>query len=136
MAEENIKIDTVEEHFKIHRKIYIWNTFGELKNLYALADFCFVGASLIPLGGQNFLEPLVYGTKVYTGEHLKNFLWVFEKKPDLRESLLEIVASAQDLEIKLSLQIQDFNSEKAEEEKKARKNIFAQWIGKSIQYYE
>lgn len=38
--------------------IVIWDTFGELSQLYQLADAVFVGGSLAPLGGQNFLEPL------------------------------------------------------------------------------
>lgn len=38
--------------------IVIWDTFGELGQLYQLADAVFVGGSLAPLGGQNFLEPL------------------------------------------------------------------------------
>ncbi len=58
--------------------IVIWDRFGDLKELYALADYVFVGGSLVPLGGQNFLEALVYGRIPHTGVHLHNFLWTFE----------------------------------------------------------
>lgn len=58
--------------------IIIWDRFGDLKGLYALADYVFVGGSLVPLGGQNFLEALVYGRIPHTGIHLHNFLWAFE----------------------------------------------------------
>lgn len=58
--------------------IVVWDRFGDLKNLYALADYAFVGGSLVPLGGQNFMEPLVYGVIPHTGVYLDNFLWAFE----------------------------------------------------------
>lgn len=58
--------------------IVVWDRFGELKELYALADYVFVGGSLVPLGGQNFLEALVYGRIPHTGIYLDNFLWAFE----------------------------------------------------------
>ena len=58
--------------------IVVWNRFGDLKELYAMADYVFVGGSLAPLGGQNFLEALVYGIIPHTGIYLHNFLWAFE----------------------------------------------------------
>jgi len=41
--------------------VIVWDLFGELAGAYALATTTFVGGSLLPLGGQNFLEPLVFG---------------------------------------------------------------------------
>ncbi len=135
VSEENIKIDTVQSHFEKENKMYIWNTFGDLRNLYSLADFCFVGASLVPLGGQNFLEPLVFGTKTYVGEHLKNFLWVFEKEPDLRASLIESISSADDLYKRLNTELACFNKVSAKEEKHKRRQFFKKWLGSSPQSY-
>lgn len=66
---------------KVHMQaqdIIVWNRFGDLKELYAMADYVFVGGSLVPLGGQNFLEALVYGIIPHTGIYLHNFLWAFE----------------------------------------------------------
>jgi len=40
--------------------ILLWDTFGELNAAYAEARAVFVGGSLAPLGGQNFLEPLKF----------------------------------------------------------------------------
>ncbi|MFW5837165.1 MAG: 3-deoxy-D-manno-octulosonic acid transferase, partial [Desulfovibrionaceae bacterium] len=39
----------------------LWDGFGELGLAYWLAKAAFVGGSLAPLGGQNFLEPLACG---------------------------------------------------------------------------
>ena len=70
---------------KVDKKtIILWDTFGELKFAYAFAVTAFVGGSLEPLGGQNFLEPLVFGTQIVTGPYLNSFKWVdrevFESK--------------------------------------------------------
>ncbi|QJB58200.1 glycosyltransferase N-terminal domain-containing protein [Pseudodesulfovibrio sp. zrk46] len=54
----------------------LWDTFGELVPAYGLAKAAFVGGSLAPLGGQNFLEPLTCGVTPVTGPHWTNFAWV------------------------------------------------------------
>jgi len=52
------------------------NAFGELSLAYALAGAVFVGGSLAPLGGQNFLEPLICGVSPVIGPFWENFAWV------------------------------------------------------------
>ena len=56
--------------------VILWDTFGELVPAYGLARAAFVGGSLAPLGGQNFLEPLTCGVTPVTGPHWTNFAWV------------------------------------------------------------
>jgi 3-deoxy-D-manno-octulosonic-acid transferase len=56
--------------------VILWDTFGELKHAYRLAHSVFVGGSLAPLGGQNFLEPLLCGVRPVIGPHWDNFAWV------------------------------------------------------------
>ena len=58
------------------KTIILWDTFGELKHAYAYAVTAFVGGSLEPLGGQNFLEPVVSGAATVTGPYLNSFKWV------------------------------------------------------------
>ena len=53
--------------------ILILDTLGELSRLYSLCDAAFVGGSLIPWGGQNFLEPAFYGKPIFFGPHMDNF---------------------------------------------------------------
>ncbi len=53
--------------------IYIADTMGELKMLYAAADIAFVGGSMVPAGGHNILEPLAVGLPVLFGPHMINF---------------------------------------------------------------
>ncbi|MGE4299849.1 MAG: 3-deoxy-D-manno-octulosonic acid transferase [Desulfovibrionaceae bacterium] len=56
--------------------VVLWDTIGELQAAYALARAAFVGGSLRPLGGQNFLEPLTQGLVPCIGPHWSNFSWV------------------------------------------------------------
>jgi 3-deoxy-D-manno-octulosonic-acid transferase len=56
--------------------VIIWDTFGELMSAYRLAQSAFVGGSLAPLGGQNFLEALVSGIIPVSGPSWENFAWV------------------------------------------------------------
>ncbi|MDA8403286.1 MAG: 3-deoxy-D-manno-octulosonic acid transferase [Desulfobacteraceae bacterium] len=56
--------------------VILWDSFGELNHAYALAAAVFVGGSLAPLGGQNFLEPMIHGIIPVIGPFWDNFAWV------------------------------------------------------------
>ncbi len=56
--------------------IILWDTMGELGLAYDLARTAFVGGSLAPVGGQNFLEPLSCGIRPVIGPHWTNFAWI------------------------------------------------------------
>jgi 3-deoxy-D-manno-octulosonic-acid transferase len=47
---------------------------GDLFDLYGIGDLTFCGGSLVPLGGQNILEPAAWGKAVFYGPHMENFL--------------------------------------------------------------
>jgi 3-deoxy-D-manno-octulosonic-acid transferase len=53
--------------------IIIVDCFGELFNIYSSGNIAFCGASLVPLGGQNPLEPAAWGTPVFHGPHMEDF---------------------------------------------------------------
>jgi 3-deoxy-D-manno-octulosonic-acid transferase len=54
--------------------IIILDTMGELFNVYAIAKLTFCGGSLVPLGGQNPLEPAAWGKVVLYGPSMEDFL--------------------------------------------------------------
>ena len=70
--------------------VILWDTFGELTKAYILAKAVFVGGSLAPLGGQNFLEPLMYGVVPVIGPSWENFAWV--GREIIHKNLLQIGA--------------------------------------------
>ena len=53
--------------------IVLGDSMGEMMAYYAAVDVAFVGGSLLPLGGQNLIEPLALGTPVLIGPHTFNF---------------------------------------------------------------
>jgi len=56
--------------------LVLWDVFGELREAYLQADAVFVGGSLAPLGGQNFIEAFMSGVVPVTGPSISDFLWV------------------------------------------------------------
>lgn len=72
----------------ITEDVYIADTLGELKMLYAAADLAFVGGSLVPAGGHNVLEPAAVGVPVIFGGYMENFTAI-------AEGLLEAEAAVQ-----------------------------------------
>lgn len=57
------------------QEVLLLDTHGELNCVYHLGDLAFVGATLVPLGGHNLLEPALAGIPVLHGPH------VFDQQP-------------------------------------------------------
>jgi 3-deoxy-D-manno-octulosonic-acid transferase len=58
--------------------VYIADTLGELGLFYRLAHFCFLGGTLVPMGGHNPLEPAILHRAVLAGPHRANSARAFE----------------------------------------------------------
>ncbi|MEO8629969.1 MAG: lipid IV(A) 3-deoxy-D-manno-octulosonic acid transferase [Betaproteobacteria bacterium] len=54
-------------------QVWLGDSLGELFAFYAACDVAFVGGSLLPLGGQNLLEPCALGKPVLIGPSSFNF---------------------------------------------------------------
>lgn len=54
-------------------QIYLIDEIGHLNDAYSIAEIVFIGGSLIPHGGQNPIEPAVFGTSVIFGPYMFNF---------------------------------------------------------------
>jgi 3-deoxy-D-manno-octulosonic-acid transferase len=53
--------------------VLVVDTTGELMSFYAAADVVFVGKSLCEHGGQNPIEPALFGKAVVVGPNMENF---------------------------------------------------------------
>lgn len=53
--------------------VVLGDSIGELHAYYVAADIAFVGGSLLPLGGQNLIEPIAAGCPTIVGPHMFNF---------------------------------------------------------------
>ena len=58
--------------------IYLVDTFGETKKFYQISNIVFIGKSLTGKGGQNPLEPAMYGATVLHGLNIDNFLDTYQ----------------------------------------------------------
>ena len=78
-----------EHEVRARPQVFLLDTTGELKNFYACADVIFVGKSLTQHGGQNPIEPALYGKPVVVGRNMENFRAVVD---DMRaaEALVEV----------------------------------------------
>ena len=69
----DVSLRSKEEPITPKTDIYVADTIGELGIWYNLSPLIFVGGSLIPHGGQNFMEPSRYRCAVIVGPHMHNF---------------------------------------------------------------
>lgn len=53
--------------------VILLDSVGELRAMYPLAEIVFIGGSLIPHGGQNFLEAVRHKKAVIAGHYMTNF---------------------------------------------------------------
>jgi len=59
-------------------EVLVIDTTGELMSFYAAADVVFVGKSLCEHGGQNPIEPALFGKPVIVGPNMENFPLVMD----------------------------------------------------------
>lgn len=91
MAEEQ-QLKTImrssDSNCPVETDVYIADTMGELKMLYAAADIGFIGGSMVPVGGHNILEPLAVNLPVMFGPYMVNF-------KEIAENVLSVKAAIQ-----------------------------------------
>lgn len=57
----------------VSTQYWLLDTLGELKRFYGLCDAAFIGGTLVPVGGHNPLEAVLWHCPVIMGEHVDNF---------------------------------------------------------------
>lgn len=94
-----------QENINPQTDIYIANTIGEMGIWYDVIDIIFIGGSLIPHGGQNFIEPSRMRDAVIVGPHMHNFTDALSraKKAD---AIIQ-VTDTQELEEQVSLLLEN-----------------------------
>ena len=84
-----------EYQIDLSNTINLIDEIGYLESLFSRADIAFIGGSLIPHGGQNFLEALKFSLPISSGQSFYNFQEIAE---DLIEmDILKIGNSAMEL---------------------------------------
>lgn len=91
------QVDTYENQ---KFNIILGDTMGVMQSWFALADVVFVGGSLVPTGGHNPLEAILFGVPVVSGEHMFNFEDMLDELSDV--GLLTICKTTDELKNKIS----------------------------------
>ncbi len=87
-SKNNFKID-------LSNTINLIDEIGYLETLFSQADIAFIGGSLIPHGGQNFLEALKFSLPISSGESFYNFQEIAEDL--IKMNILKVGNSAEEL---------------------------------------
>ena len=76
----DLKVCTHSSSQKIDKDtdIYLVDSYGETKLFYKICKIIFLGGSLIKHGGQNPLEPAMYGCKTLHGPNIWNFKEIYD----------------------------------------------------------
>ena len=76
----NLKVHLDEPPKKINANtdIYLVNSYGKTKSFYKECKNVFLGGSMIRHGGQNPLEAVRYGCKIFHGPNIFNFQEIYE----------------------------------------------------------
>jgi 3-deoxy-D-manno-octulosonic-acid transferase len=69
----SVVMRTSGDRVNTENDVYLVDTMGELKMLYAASDVAFVGGSMVPRGGHNILEAAAVGVPVMFGPYMVNF---------------------------------------------------------------
>lgn len=69
----NTALRSANEKITAETEVYIADTIGEMGIWYELCPIVFIGGSLVPHGGQNFMEPSRCRDAVIVGPHMHNF---------------------------------------------------------------
>ena len=87
-SKNNLKID-------LSNSINLIDEIGYLESLFSQANIAFIGGSLIPHGGQNFLEALKFSLPISSGQSFYNFQEIAEDL--IKMDILKIGTSAIEL---------------------------------------
>ncbi len=121
----NLKVHLDEPRKKINpdTDIYLVNSYGKTKSFYKECKNVFLGGSIINHGGQNPLEAVRYGCKVFHGPNVSNFreIYDFLKNKRLSKKITNHVSLANLL---------DMTFKKKNNPKQISQNLYL--IGKNI----
>ena len=78
----DIKFSYLEQEeetlFNLNNRISVVNKIGHLDSIFSISTIAFIGGTLVPHGGQNFLEAVKYGIPISSGKSTFNFKEISE----------------------------------------------------------
>jgi 3-deoxy-D-manno-octulosonic-acid transferase len=103
-----------EQKIDGNTQIILGDTMGELLLMFGASDIAFVGGSLVPNGGHNFIEPAAWELPLLSGAHVFNFAEVARLLSDA--GALTLVPSAH----KLAEEVESLATNEAERNRRGQ----------------
>ena len=122
-SKNNLKID-------FSNTINLIDEIGYLENLFSQASIAFIGGSLIPRGGQNFLEALKFSLPISSGESFYNFQEIAEDL--IKMDILKVGNTAEKLKLIWEKQLNEVSNNIDEK----TDSYFKQRRGASLRAFE
>ena len=90
--------EVFSDFLNLNLDLTIVDKMGYVESFFEIADIAFIGGTIVPHGGQNFLEAVQFGLPIFSGPNTYNFK---EISDDLqRLQILNIIDSIDDLALK------------------------------------
>ena len=90
--------EVFSDFLNLNLDVTLVDKMGYVESFFEIADIAFIGGTIVPHGGQNFLEAVQFGLPIFSGPNTYNFK---EISDDLqRLQILNIIDSVDDLALK------------------------------------
>ena len=93
--EKKLSYGIFSDFLDLNSEITLVDKMGYVESFFKIADIAFIGGTIVPHGGQNFLEAVKYGLPIFSGPHTYNFKDISEDLQRLQ--ILNIIDSIEDL---------------------------------------
>ena len=119
------RFSSVFKKKRIEDAVLLVDSIGQLRKLYPLSDFVFIGKTFAVGGGQNMIEPLYFGKPTFVGPLTQNF----KKVVDLfkKEDAIFVVNTPEDLSVGIRAMLKD--PKKIEEFSERAKGVVEKYQG-------
>lgn len=92
---ENFVLRSSKQEISSQHKFYLVDSFGELGIFYKIANFAFIGGSLVKLGGHNPIEAIQLNCAIISGDNYFNFYDLYQDLQKQKGAI--IVKNAEEL---------------------------------------
>ena len=98
LDEKKLSYKIFSDSLNLNSDITLVDKMGYVESFFKIAELAFIGGTIVPHGGQNFLEAVQFGLPIFSGPNTYNFKEISEDLQSLQ--ILNIIDSIDDLALK------------------------------------
>ena len=95
LDEKKLSYKIFSDSLNLNSDITLVDKMGYVESFFKIAGLAFIGGTIVPHGGQNFLEAVQFGLPIFSGPNTYNFKEISEDLQSLQ--ILNIIESIDDL---------------------------------------